>query len=423
MRIQQADRMAGTLRVPGDKSIAHRALILGSIARGKQIIEGAPSSFDVASTVSCLRSLGTFVEETPDGRYLVLAKELASGKTLDAGNSATTARILSGLLAGRPLEVTIDGDASLRGRPMDRVADPLVRMGAAVTTCGGKLPMRISGGGLKAIRYRLPVASAQVKSAILLAGMSADGETTVEETIPTRDHTERLLRAMSVPVVTQAGTVSIRGNGTPRATLVKVPGDVSSAAFFMVAALCLGRSEIYLPSVGVNPTRTGLIDVLKEMGANIENVDGDCFLEEPVADIMVKSSALKGVTIAPDRVPSLVDELPILAVAATQAEGETVVTGAGELRHKESDRIAGTVDNLKLLGADIEASTDGFVVKGPVALKGARLHAHGDHRIAMAMAIAGLLASGSTIIEGGDVVGVSYPAFLRNLVALTRSIN
>jgi 3-phosphoshikimate 1-carboxyvinyltransferase len=421
MRIEQAERISGTLRVPGDKSITHRALILGSIARGKQIIEGAPKSADIESTITCLRSLGTFVEETPDGRLLVLAKGLAGGRTLDAGNSATTARILSGLLAGHPLEVTIDGDESLRNRPMDRVAEPLVRMGARVATSGGRLPMTISGGRLQAIRYRLPVASAQVKSAVLIAGISADGETTVDETIPTRDHTERLLRAMAVPVSTHGGAVSIRGNGAPRATWVKVPADVSSAAFFIVAALCLPNSEVYLPSVGANPTRTGLIRALEDMGGRIERVERDSFLEEPVTDLVVSSSRLRGLEIGGEMVPSLIDELPILAVAATQAEGETIVSGAGELRHKESDRVAAIVDGLRSLGADIEGTADGFVVRGPVALTGARVRSFGDHRIAMALAIAGLIARGTTVIDGAHSVEISYPRFWRDLVTLTRS--
>jgi 3-phosphoshikimate 1-carboxyvinyltransferase len=412
--------MTGTLRVPGDKSIAHRALILGSIARGKQVVEGVPLSTDLQSTMSCLRSLGTFLEEMPDGRILVLAKEFASGVTLDAGNSGTTARLLSGLLAAHPIETAIDGDQSLRRRPMDRIAEPLSRMGATITTSEGRLPMRIKGGDLKGITYRLPVPSAQVKSAILIAGLGADGDTVVEEGIPTRDHTERLLRAMAVPVEDENGRISVQGSAVPKATHVKIPGDISSAAFFIVAALCLDQSEIYLPTLGVNPTRTGLIRVLEEMGANIEYVNRDMFLEEPIADIAVRSSGLTGVTVADELIPSLIDELPILAVAATQAEGETVVSGAQELRHKESDRIASTVDSLKTLGADIEARADGFVVRGPTRLKGGTVSSFGDHRIAMAMAMAGLLADGETEIEGSDVIDVSYPAFFNDVIAVVR---
>ena len=421
MILQRADKIRGTIRVPGDKSIAHRALILGTIARGKQVVEGVPHAADVQSTISCLRSLGAFIEEMPDGRVLNLATDFTSGKKLDAGNSGTTARLLSGLIAGHSLYSTIDGDRSLRRRPMTRVTMPLAEMGAEVSTAeGGRLPMTIRGGNLKGIRYRLPVPSAQVKTTVLIAGLLAEGETTVEEGVPTRDHTERMLRAMSASIRTDDGSITVEGGRPLSAVHVKVPADISSAAFFIVAAICLPSSEIYLPTTGVNPTRTGLLSVLEEMGANIERVGGESYLEEPVSDLVVKSSLLRGVTIDPKILPTLIDELPVLAVAATQAEGETVVTGAEELRYKESDRIAAIVDNLSALGADIEERDDGFVVRGPSRLKGNQVSSCGDHRIAMALTIAGLLAEGKTEITGSEVIDVSYPAFFNDLRSLLR---
>jgi 3-phosphoshikimate 1-carboxyvinyltransferase len=421
MILQRADKIRGTIRVPGDKSIAHRALILGTIARGKQVVEGVPHAADVQSTISCLRSLGAFIEEMPDGRVLNLATDFTSGKKLDAGNSGTTARLLSGLIAGHSLYSTIDGDRSLRRRPMTRVATPLAEMGAEVSTAeGGRLPMTIRGGDLKGIRYRLPVPSAQVKTTVLIAGLLAEGETTVEEDIPTRDHTERMLRAMSASIHADDGIITVEGGRALSAVQVKVPADISSAAFFIVAATCLPSSELYLPTTGVNPTRTGLLSVLEEMGANIERVAGESYLEEPVSDLVVKSSLLRGVTIGPEVLPSLIDELPVLAVAATQAEGETVVTGAEELRYKESDRIAAIVDNLSALGADIEEHDDGFVVRGPSKLTGNKVSSCGDHRIAMALTVAGLLAEGRTEIAGSEVIDVSYPAFFNDLRSLLR---
>jgi len=420
MKLAHAEQIRGTLRVPGDKSIAHRAILLGAIARGKQVIEGVPASADVQSTISCLKTLGTFIEEMPDGRLLVLAKNLHGGMTLDAGNSGTTARLLTGLLAGQPFETTIDGDSSLRQRPMDRVAEPLSLMGARVSASQGHLPITIDGGKLRAIDYKLPVPSAQVKSAILLAGLRAEGATVIEETIPTRDHTERLLSAMSVPVTKNDNKILIRGGAIPRATQVRIPGDISSAAYFVVAALCVDRSEVFLPTVGVNPTRIGVIEALEEMGASVELINHGSFLEEPVADLVVQSSELRGISIGRERIPSLIDELPILAVAATQAKGETVISGAEELRHKESDRIAAIVDNLRLLGANIDARDDGFVVRGPTPLVGNKVSSFGDHRIAMAMAVAGLMADGQTEIEDSAVTKVSYPTFFNDVLTVAR---
>jgi 3-phosphoshikimate 1-carboxyvinyltransferase len=419
--LRHAARIEGAVRVPGDKSIAHRALILGAMSRGKQLVDGVPNSADVQSTIACLRELGVLIEAMPDGRTLVLPRKLAEPQGLFAGNSGTTARLLSGLAAGQPFTTRIDGDASLRRRPMARVAEPLAQMGADIaTSAGGRLPITIRGGSLKGITYHLPVASAQVKSAVLIAGLQAEGETVVVETVPTRDHTERLLQAMGAPIDVNNGTIRVRGAVPLRAVDVKIPGDISSAAFFMVATTCLKHSEIYLPTTGVNPTRTGVVDVLRAMGGSIEMVNSDTFLGEPVADLVVRSSSLRGLTIDETVLPSLIDELPVIAVAATQAEGETIVTGAAELRHKESDRIAAIVGSLKRFGADIEERGDGFAVRGPTPLRGARVSSHGDHRIAMAMAVAGVLADGETEIEHSAVVDVSYPRFFTDLNAMLR---
>jgi len=420
MQLVPAERMQGTVRVPGDQSIAHRALILGSIARGKHVVEGIPTAADVQSTVSCLRQLGTFIEEMPDGRVLVLAKDLADGRTLHAGSSLTTAILLAGLLAGHPLRTTIDGEGFLASYPMERIAEPLRLMGATVTTSSGQLPMTIEGGWLKGIDYRPATASARIKAAVLIAGLLAEGETVVAEPIRTQDHTERLLAAMSVRVAENDRGISVRGGAPPKAIQVSVPGDITLASLFTVAALCLGDSDVYLPTVGVNPTRTGLMDVLVDMGADIEYVNRDTFLEEPIADIAVRSSKLNGTTVGSDLARSLVAELPILAVAATQAVGETVLLCDDDLRREEGERIASTVAGLKVLGADIEERGDGFVVRGPTPLNGGNVSACGDHRVAMAMAIAGLLADGGTEIDGGDAIERSYPTFFNDILAVAR---
>ncbi|NIM18660.1 MAG: 3-phosphoshikimate 1-carboxyvinyltransferase [Candidatus Latescibacteria bacterium] len=417
--VQKATKIRGTLRVPGDKSIAHRALILGALARGKQVIEGIPRAEDVGRTASCLRTLGCFVEEMPDGQVLTISKRWITGQNLDAGNSATAARLLLGLAAGKGLDCIIDGDESLRKRPMSRVVEPLRQMGADIHLTGGDhLPLQITRKKLSGITYRMPMPSAQVKSAVLIAGLSADGDTTVIEEQPSRDHTENLLEAMEATISRDEGTVTVTGGSSLKGIYVTVPADISSALFFITAAVCLSDSEIYFIHTGVNPTRTGAIKVLQEMGADIsiENVDTEA--GEPAGDIIARSSSLHGIDIDPALVPTLIDELPILAVAATQAEGVTTVRGAGELRHKESDRIRAIVQNLSLLGAKVTELEDGFSVMGPCSLKGRAVSSFGDHRIAMASSIAGLFAEGTTRIENSDVVGVSYPDFYRDLITL-----
>lgn len=417
--VERARRICGTLNVPGDKSIAHRALILGALASGRQIIEGLPPSEDVGQTARCLRALGCSIEEVYPAQVAVSAKEWVKEQKLFSGNSATTARLLSGLVAGKGIHCTIDGDESLRRRPMSRIAGPLVQMGARVQTApGGFLPMEIHGGNLCGITYRMPVASAQVKSAILIAGLHARGRTTVIEKTRTRDHTENLLSAMGVPVERCGSAVTVPGGAHLQGIRVSVPGDISSASFFIVAAALLPGSEVCLPRVGINPTRTGALEVLRKMGANITLEDVETRAGEAAACVRVQSSSLRGIEIGESLVPALIDELPVLAVAATQAEGVTIVRGAGELRYKESDRILAIVRNLSILGAEIEELKDGFVVHGPCRLKGSAVSSQGDHRIAMAMAVAGLVAEGRTKIEDSGAVSVSYPDFFRDLSAL-----
>jgi len=423
--------------MPGDKSIAHRALIFGALAAGEQRVAGLPASGDVASTANCLRALGCRIETLDGGQVVVSGRHrLPAGAAarIDAGNSGTSARLLAGLAAGWGLDVAIDGDASLRRRPMTRVAEPLAAMGAEVTTTDGRLPLRIRSTRLHGITWQPEAASAQVKSAILIAGLHASGATTVIERAATRDHTERMLAAMGAPIERDGPAVTVRGRGPGevhggghdagartvglRALDLTVPGDISSAAFFLVAASIVPGSHVRIAGTGVNPTRTGILDVLQAMGARIAL---ECAREqggEPVADLVVSSAELRGVEIAGALVPRLIDELPILAVAASQAVGTTVVRDASELRHKESDRIRSVVASLTAMGADITEREDGFEVCGPRRLHGALISSCDDHRIAMAMAVAGLVAEGTTTIEGSEVAGISYPSFFTDLERL-----
>jgi 3-phosphoshikimate 1-carboxyvinyltransferase len=420
--LHKVERLEGTLKVPGDKSISHRALILGAAARGRQVIEGISDAADVASTAEALRTMGCFVETMPDGRMMVMAHALRPDSRVDAGNSGTTARLLAGFAAGRAARCEITGDASLCRRPMRRVAEPLERMGARVALAeGGTLPAVVEGGALRGIAYEMPVASAQVKSAVLIAGLVADGTTTITEPAPTRDHTETMLRAMGADLARQNGCITIHGGRPIEGIAVTVPGDFSSAAFFIVAALLVPSSRVVLPFTGVNPRRTALLDVLRRMGGNvtIESLHHEDL--EPAGDISAFFSPLQSVELDDANViASMIDEIPIFAVAATQADGRSVVRGAGELRHKESDRIEAITSNLRAMGARIEAFDDGFAVEGPTPLKGARVSSFGDHRIAMAMAVAALVSEGRTEIDDDGVAAVSYPHFFRDLGALAR---
>jgi 3-phosphoshikimate 1-carboxyvinyltransferase len=417
--LNRVERLGGELIMPGDKSIAHRALILGALASGKQTIDGLPFSQDVASTATCLEALGCHIERQGPDRMTIHGTRMRNGQELDAGNSGTTARLLSGLVAGRGLVCSIDGDESLRRRPMARILQPLSLMGSRVTASeGNRLPLWFEGGELAGISYRPPMASAQVKSAILIAGLFAAGKTTVIEKAPTRDHTEQMLAAMGVSLDIEGLAVTVAGGARLEGIPVTVPGDISSAAFFAAAASIHPNADVRLPGTGVNPTRTGFLEILTEMGARITHEREAAQAGEQVADLRIRSGPLRAIDIGGDIIPRLIDELPVLAVVATQAEGVTSVRDAGELRHKESDRIATIVENLSHLGADIQERRDGFVVTGPTPLRGNTVKSFGDHRIVMAMAIAGLIAEGQTHILGSEVAGVSYPEFFDDLRSL-----
>jgi len=421
-RIRPSGHFGGTVCVPGDKSIAHRALILGAIASTPQTITGLPDAEDVRSTIACLRALGCDIDDSGGGVEVSPISSPRDNAQLDAGNSGTTARLLAGLVSGLGVHATIDGDESLRRRPMRRIVAPLGRMGAHIETSEtGTLPMRARPSRLHGINYELPVASAQVKSALLIAALFASGETTVVEAVATRDHTERMLAAMGVAIEQTAGAARIAGNTRPAGIEVAVPGDFSSAAFFIAAAAGAG-GRVRLPGVGVNPTRTGLLDAMEDMGAAMSRDNKSSTGGEPVADISVEPAPLRAITIDdPQRVASMIDELPALAVLATRAQGTTTVRGANELRHKECDRIDAMVGNLRALGASVDEFEDGFAVHGPCELKGAGVDALGDHRIAMAMAVAGLFASGDTTITGARAVRISYPDFFEHLRGLTQA--
>jgi len=414
--------LVGSQGFPGDKSIAHRAVLLGALAEGTQEIEGLPLGADVRASLAAVAALGARIEHHGDTVHVHGAGAAfgASGPAVvDCGNSGTTMRLLAGMLAGGSRPVTLDGDASLRRRPMERVAAPLRALGATVETTAGRPPLRIAPGRLHAIEWTLPVPSAQVKSAILLAGLRASGETVVHEPLATRDHTERMLGAMGVVVRRQGNTVAVRGGQSPCATRIELPGDPSSAAFFAVAAALVPGSRLVLREVCVNPTRTGFVAILRRMGARVEQGDAREVCGEPRADLEVHGSRLRATAITGDEVPGVIDELPILAVAAACADGETRLTGAAELRTKESDRLE-ALGQLRGLGVDVTILPDGLVIRGvgDAALRSARLSARGDHRIAMAFAVAALRAPGGIEIEDAAAADVSFPEFFEWLAAL-----
>ena len=420
--IRPAARVAGELAVPGDKSIAHRALILAALAQGESWIHGLPEGEDVLATVGCLRALGANLQRS--GRTArIRGAGLRSFATphghLDCANSGTTMRLLLGVLAGSAVSATLDGDASLRRRPMARVIEPLRSMGAKIESPEGRAPLDVTGTSLQGRRHTLPVASAQVKSALLLAGLSASGPTTVVEPVATRDHTERLLRAMGTEVGATIEGVVIRPSHQPlRPIELAVPGDFSSAAFWMTAAALRPGWSVIIGDVGLNPTRTAFLAVLGSMGAGVK-LEGPSADIEPRGRVTVTGHGLRAIILGAADVAGAIDEIPALLVLATQAEGVTTVDGAGELRIKESDRIATMVEGLRRMGATVEERPDGVSVQGPAALHGATVEAHGDHRVAMALAVAALVASGPTTIEGADCVAVSYPNFFPQLQDLT----
>ncbi|MFN8094779.1 MAG: 3-phosphoshikimate 1-carboxyvinyltransferase [Vicinamibacteria bacterium] len=421
LKITPARRFRGRFRLPGDKSISHRAALFGGMARGRTTVDNYSQAADCASTLACLRALGVGVER--DGARVSiegggLAAWHAPAAVLDCENSGSTIRMLAGALAGRPFRSVLTGDESLRRRPVERVAAPLRLMGATLASTDGKPPLTIDGGRLHAIEYALPVASAQVKTAVLLAGLQAEGETVVTEPAPSRDHTERMLPAFGVSLVRDGLRASVRGGQEMRGTHVAVPGDASSAAFLVVAALVLPDSEVRLEHVLLSPTRTAFVDVLRQMGGDV-SVTLESDTPEPVGTIVARSSALRGTRVDPAIVPALIDEVPALAAAAAFADGTFTVTDAKELRVKESDRIAALAEGLGAMGASVRELPDGLVVEGGGRLAGGAVRSHGDHRIAMALAVAGLAAAGPTEVEGADCVAVSFPSFFDVLAEAT----
>ena len=424
--ISRPASLGGVLSVPGDKSISHRSLILNAIAQGDALVQGLSGGEDVISTMRCLQAMGVGIEPAgAPGSYTVKGRgpELEEpSDVLDAGNSGTSMRLLSGILASQPFVSVITGDGSLRSRPMQRIVQPLKQMGAQIMgrQNDSLAPLVVRGGGLRGIEYDLPMASAQVKSAIMLAGLSASGETLIHQPALSRDHTERMVSAMGGKIE-EIGLDLIIHPASLKAVDITVPGDISSAAFWMVAGLCHQNSRILIRGVGMNPSRTGIVDVLQEMGAGdgLQLVDQRTEGGEPVADILVTSAELHGIEIGGDMIPRMLDEVPILAVAACFASGDTVIRDAAELRVKETDRIATTVEELSRLGANIEAREDGMVIHGRGAgagsLNGAECQSHGDHRLAMSMAVAGLLADGEITVHGAADASVSYPEFWQDL--------
>lgn len=413
----------GMIRVPGDKSISHRSVMFGAIAEGTTTVEGFLLGEDCLSTIDCFRKLGVNIEV--DGTNVkVVSKGIdnwdEANEVLYTGNSGTTTRLMLGILAGTGLHTVMTGDASIGKRPMRRVADPLRLMGAQIAgrENGQFTPLAIQGTQLQAIDYTMPVASAQVKSAILLAGLRAQGTTIVRESEVSRDHTERMLRQFGAEVDVVDGVVSFTGGQKLVGTHVKVPGDISSAAFFLVAAAICEDSEVVLENVGVNETRAGIIDILQQMGADMTVTIEDETAAEPTATIIIRSSSLQATTIEGAIIPRLIDEIPILALLATQANGTTIIKDAEELKVKETDRITAVVDELKKLGANIEATDDGMIIHGATRLTGASMKSYGDHRIGMMAAIASLVTDEPVQLDDAECIAVSYPNFFEHIDTL-----
>ena len=416
-KVTPGGQLAGQLRVPGDKSISHRSIMLGSLAEGRTVVSGFLEGEDSLATLSAFRAMGVQISGPDAGKVQIEGVGLhglqAPAAALNLGNSGTSMRLMSGLLAGQSFSSTLIGDASLSGRPMKRVVAPLVSMGAHIeTTATWTAPLRIHGAAtLAGIEYNMPVASAQVKSSLLLAGLYARGQTCVSEPAPTRDHTERMLTGMGYPVRRDENRVCIEGGHRLRGINIDVPADISSAAFFLVGASIAPGSDLTLMHVGMNPTRTGIIDILQRMGADITIMNEHDVGGEPVADLRVQSAPLHGIDIPPQLVPLAIDEFPVIFVAAACAQGRTVLTGAGELRVKESDRIQVMADGLQILGIDAQPTPDGMVIEGG-SLGSGRVGSHGDHRIAMAFSMAALRARGEIEITDCANVNTSFPGFV-----------
>jgi 3-phosphoshikimate 1-carboxyvinyltransferase len=416
-RTQPGGRVNGQIRVPGDKSISHRSIMLGSLADGVTEVTGFLEGEDSLATLQAFRDMGVVIEGPNDGDVTIYGVGihglLPPPGPLYVGNSGTSMRLLAGLLAAQAFDTELTGDASLTKRPMGRVADPLRLMGAEIETAeNGRPPLKIKGGSkLQGIHYDMPMASAQVKSCLLLAGLYAEGETSVTEPAPTRDHTERMLGGFGYPVKQEGATASVKSGSQLHATRIDVPADISSATFFMVAAAITPDSDLLLEHVGINPTRIGIINILRLMGANLELLNEREVGGEPVADIRVRHAPLKGIQVPEDQVPLAIDEFPALFIAAACAEGTTVVTGAEELRVKESDRIQSMVDGLQTLGVNIQGTPDGAIIQGgPIG--GGVVESHDDHRIAMSFCVAGLRATGEITINDCANVATSFPGFV-----------
>lgn len=422
MEIKKLNHLRGQLTIPGDKSISHRAVMFGSLAKGTTRITHFLEGADCLSTISCFRKMGITIEKN-SSEVLVHGNGLhglsAPSEILDVGNSGTTTRLISGILAGQSFSSVLNGDASIQSRPMKRIIAPLTAMGADISSQRGNgcAPLSINGRPLNAIHYNSPVASAQVKSCVLLAGMYADGITSVTEPVLSRNHTEIMLNYFGARVTSDNTTASICPEPSLEAREIQVPGDISSAAYFIAAGLLIPGSEILLKNVGINPTRDGILRVCKAMGADIALLN-ETFTGEPTADLLVRTSSLHGTTIGGEIIPTLIDEIPMIAVLAAFAEGTTVIRDAQELKVKESDRIAVMAENLRRMGADVIPTDDGMIIHGGKPLHGASIDSHLDHRIAMSFAVAGAVCDGSLSIEGGECVNISYPEFYSDLYSL-----
>ena len=424
MEIKKQTHLAGELSVPGDKSISHRAVMFGSLANGTTNITHFLEGADCLSTISCFRKMGIEIERNAS-EILVHGRGLhglrAPSEVLDVGNSGTTTRLISGILAGQAFSSTLNGDASIQSRPMKRIMTPLLSMGADIVSLkeNGCAPLRINGKPLHATHYLSPVASAQVKSCVLLAGMYADGVTSVTEPMLSRNHTEIMLNYFGAKVTSEGTTASIEPEPVLNGREIHVPGDISSAAYFIAAGLLTPGSEIVLKNVGINPTRDGILRVCQDMGADITllNVRND---GEPTADLLIRTSSLHGTTVGGEIIPTLIDEIPMIAVMAAFAQGTTVIKDAQELKVKESDRIAVVTEGLQRMGADIEATEDGMIIHGGRPLHGAEINSYLDHRIAMSFAVAGTICEGTLTIKDGECVNISYPRFYEDLYSLGR---
>ena len=425
MRFNKANGLSGELTVPGDKSISHRSIMLGSIAKGTTAIRGFLQGADCLSSIACFRKMGVEIQNDGD---LVTVKGLglrglkAPTDTLDVGNSGTTTRLMSGILAAQNFSCRINGDASIQKRPMKRIMLPLSMMGANITSELGNdcAPLRITGSDLHGIAYDSPVASAQVKSAILFAGLYADGVTSVTEPAVSRNHTELMFESFGVDIKTEGRTATVHPASELYAQEIEVPGDISSAAYFIAAGLITPNSEITIKNVGINPTRDGILRVCEMMGANVKLEVKGGGVGEPIADITVSTTTLHGCEIGGNIIPTLIDEIPIIAIMAATAEGDTIIKDAAELKVKESNRIDVMVSNLSAMGASIEATDDGMIIHGGKPLHGAAIDSKLDHRIAMSFAVASLIADGETEILGSECVDISYPTFYRNFMKLVQ---